>query len=114
MNELFINLPGEVQREVKDTLKAYPRVYVTFENGAYNVSVGVALLAKYPADFKSIGVYTDSEIFTEDERILNYINTFHEYPPQYKGIRDYRWLKSLKWSEEVIFDSDHNLIVKTA
>lgn len=112
MNNLFINLPEAVQNEVKDTLKAFRRVEVSFYNGEYHVETGSFLLANYPADFKAIGTFTDSEIFTEDERILNYINSFHEYPVQYEGRRDYRWLKALTWNDEVVFNADHELTVK--
>ena len=108
----FKELPADVQEQAKKVLKAYPEVHITFANGKYNVSTGVALLAHYPDDYKVIGDYKDKEIFTEDELILNYINSFHEYPAQYKGKRDYRWMNSLTWNDTVVFNENHELVVK--
>lgn len=110
-NTNFNTLPQEVQEQAKSVLRAFPRVHITFEYGKYHVSSGIALLASYPEDFKVIGDYTDKEIFTEDERTLNYINSFHDYPIWYKGKRDYRWLNSLTWNDTVTFNSEHELVL---
>ena len=88
-NILFNELPKEVQEEVKDWLKVYNETHVTFENGHYKVSSSISLLAKYPEDFKVIGDYKANEVFTAEERMVNYIVSFHDYPIEYKGTRDY-------------------------
>lgn len=106
----FNTLPTEVQEKAKEVLKIYNEVHIIFENGEYKASACYGLRSSYPADFKVIGDYKAEEIFTPDERILNYINSFHEYPIEYKGKRNYPWLKTLTWEDTVIFDSDHNLV----
>lgn len=96
MNNIFNTLPKEIQDKVKNTLKAYDEAHVTYENGAYKVSVGVALTATYAPDFKVIGTISANEIYTQDERIENYINVFQDYPIEYKGKRDYKTLNDGK------------------
>lgn len=89
-------LPKEVQDKVKSTLEAYDEVHVVFEYGEYHVTVGVALKAHYANDHKVIGTFKANEIFTQEERIENYINTFQDYPIEYKGKRDYKTLNDGK------------------
>lgn len=109
----FNNLPKEVQNEIKKTLRAYDRAYVIFENGKYNVSVAIGLKAQYAPDHKVIGEYKATGIFTEDERIINYIESFHEYPISYKGKRNYRMLKEIEgnWNIKFKFDDERNLVI---
>ena len=110
----FEQLQEEVQDEVKDILKAYDRVSVTFENGTYHVSQNDCLKATYASDYEVIGYYKDVDIFTEEERIINYVESFHDYPAAYKGKRDYKWIKSLgyDWDIKVKFDENGNLVTK--
>lgn len=104
-------LPNEVQEKAKDILRAYDRVYVIFENGEYHVSAGIGIKNEYASDHEFIGEYTAKEVFTEEERIINYVESFHEYPIQYKGKRDYAWLNSLtSWECKVKFDENGNLV----
>ena len=83
----FNELPKEVQEEVKNILRAYSEETVWFENGRY--TFGVSLTAKYAPDHEYIGTYYAKDIYTEEERILNYCEAFHDYPSEYKGKRDY-------------------------
>lgn len=83
----FENLPESVQQHIKNTLKAYDEETVFFENGQYEY--GVCLKAHYAPDHKYIGTYRAEDIYTEDERIVNYANEFQDYPHNYKGKRDY-------------------------
>lgn len=62
-----------------------------YENGEYNF--GLSIKNKYAADHEYIGCYKASDIYTEEERIVNYANEFHAYPIQYKGKRDYSIIK---------------------
>lgn len=110
-NELFNTLPTEVQEKAKNILKAYDEVHITFENGNYNVGAGISLRNEYPNDFRVIGDYKANEIFTEEERIINYVESFHDYPRNYKGKRDYSWLRTLtSWDDKVKFDEFGNLV----
>lgn len=93
MTNININtLPEEVQNKIKSRLRAYDEVDVYFEYGEYHF--GLVLKAEYAPDHKVIGTYYAKDIFTEDERIENYMNEFHEYAPNYKGKRDYRALNA--------------------
>lgn len=83
----FNELPENLQNEIKDYLRAYNKVTVWYENGRY--TFGTCLKKTYAADHEFIGEYRADEIYTDDERILNYVNEFQSYPIQYKGKRDY-------------------------
>ena len=109
----FNTLPIEVQADIKKALRAYDRAFVVFEYGEYHVSVGISLKAQYAPDHKFIGEYKATEIFTEDERAINYIESFHEYPHSYKGKRDYRMLHDIegKWDTKFKFDEERNLVI---
>ena len=103
-------LPVEVQNEVKDILKAYNEVNVTFEYGEYHVSPCISLKATYGEDHEFIGTYKAKEVYTEKERTINYVESFHDYPIWYKGKRDYRWLHNLTETDMVAFDNNNNLV----
>lgn len=77
-------LPKEVQHEVKSILKA-----------------------SYAEDHEFIGTYKAKEVYTEPERTINYVESFHDYPIWYKGKRDYKWLKNLTNNDRVIFDNNN-------
>lgn len=96
----FEELPQEVQTEVKKVLRAYDECPVTFEYGRYDVGGGICIKKEYAADHDFIGVYYAEDIFTEEERIINYAEAFHEFSPLYKGKRDYTmWHKvGYDWS----------------
>lgn len=92
----FNELPEEVKEEVREHLKAFRECYVVYEYGRYDVSNGIGIYASYAADHKFIGSYKDDEVFTEEERIINYVESFHEYPFEYKGKRDYKLFNAIK------------------
>jgi hypothetical protein len=109
----FNTLPIEVQADIKSALRAYDSAYVIYENGKYNVSVAIGLKAHYPADHKVIGEYKATEIFTEEERIVNYMESFHEYPRNYKGKRDYKMLHDIEgnWDVKFKLNEDGDLVI---
>ena len=87
----FNSLPQEVQEEIKNRLKAYDDVDVWFEYGRY--TFGTSLTKTYAPDHRFVGTYRATDVYTEEERIVNYVNEFHDYPITYKGKRDYAMLK---------------------
>lgn len=93
---VFNSLPANIKEQVKDTLRAYSSVHITFSNGEYHVSTGICLMSKYPDDHRVIGDIAASDIYTPDEQIVNYIETFLAYPIQYEGFRDYDLIFRLK------------------
>ena len=80
-------LPENLQNEIKDYLKIYNKVTVWYENGRYLFDI--CIKKTYAADHEFIGEYYADEIYTDEEKILNYVNEFYCYPKQYKGKRDY-------------------------
>lgn len=109
----FNELPKDVQEKIKNTLKCFRKAYVTYQYGDYSVGAGIGVYARYAPDHKYIGTYTDTEIFTEKERILNYVNEFYSFPIQYKGERDYDLLrKAEKERLQFVFDENENLVLK--
>jgi len=109
----FNELPMDIQNEVKNDLKVYAKTNVTFENGAYHVDPGVALKAVYAPDHEFIGTYKAKDVFTEKERMLNYMESFHDYPIEYKGERDYKMLKEIErnWNARFMFDGEGNIVL---
>ena len=99
-------LPIEEQNKIKGWLKAYDKVDVFFENGRYNY--GVCLKSHYAPDHEYIGTYRADEVYTEDERIENYINEFHSYPINYQGKRDYKMIH--KMDDERNFNDDYTIL----
>ena len=97
------DLPMNVQNKVRNTLKAYDEVTVDFENGDYHVMTGCLLKASYAPDFRSVGTFKAKEVFTEDERTINYVESFHDFPIWYKGKRDYRMLKEVGYDWDAKF-----------
>ena len=89
----FKSLPLSVREDVKNTLKAYNECNIRFYNDEYHVSTGIMLCSKYPDDYRIIGDVHKDDIYTPDEQIVNYIETFYDYPREYKGKRDYDMLR---------------------
>ena len=107
----FEQLPEEVQEQVKEILKAYNSTSVTFENGKYHFG-GYCIKNTYASDYEFVGDYKADDIFTKEERIINYVESFHSYPIDYKGKRDYKWIQNLSRDAKVKFDENGNLVTK--
>ena len=104
----FENLPVNVQEIVKEYLKAFPCVDVIFENGDYHFG-GIAIKDSYPDDYEVVGTYFAEDIYSNEERIINYVNEFRAYPVNYKGKRDYSILKN--HNVKYIYDNEGNIVV---
>ena len=108
----FHELPESVQNDVKERLRAYDSCTVTYERGSYHVSACVGITARYAPDFKICGRYAATDIFTPEERILNYANSFYGYPLEYHGKRDYRMMKSAEeHGEKLGYDNAGNICI---
>lgn len=98
---LLKKLPKETVENIKETLKAYDKCNVIFENGKYNVRTGYCLQSSYAEDYKFIGEFSKDEVFTKREQIINYIEEFQCFPSEYKPQRNsYDILK--KYTDGVI------------
>ena len=91
-------LPTDVQDRIIDTLKAYDEITVSYEYGMYHF--GVCIKSHYAPDHRVIGTFHADDIFTPEERMLNYMESFHEYPPRYTGKRDWKMIQEIgnDWS----------------
>ena len=107
MNELPLN----VQEEMKETLKAFPEVNVWFAYGEYHVSTCHVIKRDYAPDEKFIGTWKAADVFTAEEQIINYVESFHDYPIEYKGRRDYRMLNSIGNNWDIKFKMENGNIV---
>lgn len=83
-------LPSAVIEKVKKVLRAYDEVQVIYEYGEFHVSAGLCIKSTYGGDHEFIGTYRADEVYTPEERILNYVNSFQDYPIEYKGKRNYK------------------------
>ena len=104
-------LPMNVQEEVKEKLKAFAKVTVWFENGGYTVATGAVVKTTYAQDEEFVGEFKAEDIFTETERMINYIETFHDYPAGYKGKRDYQTLDKIGNDWSVKFKMENGNLV---
>ncbi len=94
MNALFESLPLEVQTKVKSTLSAYDICTVEkTTQGLYKVMTCTVLhCGTYN---ETVGEFTKDDIFTPEKQLVNYMNTFRDYPHTgYKGERNYQALNS--------------------
>lgn len=113
-SEPFEALPDEVKTEIRGTCKVYDRAFVTYYYGTYHVSAGYGICSKYPADHRSVGVYFAEDIYTEEERMVNYIECFHDFPHNYKGRRDYGILRGIEKNWDVKFKFEDGNLVRVA
>ena len=103
----FENLPVDVQETIKGYLKAFNKVDVYYENGEYHF--GLVIKSHYAPDHQFIGEYFAEDIYSPEERILNYVNEFHAFPIDYKGVRDYSILKD--YDARYTYDNEGNIVV---
>lgn len=101
----------KVQEEIKDTLKIYDECHVERRGTEFVVCTGWCLKATY-GDEEVLDTFTADEVFTEDERILNYIESFHSYPITYHGERNYKMIHEIEgnWNARFAFDENKNII----
>lgn len=107
----FTELPEATQNECKTILECYNEVHVIYEYGKYKVSVGIAITKTYAPDHEYIGKYTSKEVYTDEERMINYLKSFRSYPIEYKGKRDYQAIKNVN-NASTIELIDGNFIIK--
>ena len=100
------------QNKIKETLKAFDEVFVVYEYGQYHYGTGACLKAEYAPDHEVIGTLYAEDIFTAEERIINYVESFHDYPIEYKGARNYRMLNEVErnWDAKFAFDENGTIV----
>ena len=108
--ELFETLPEHIKEDIRNTLKAYDKCYVNFQNGEYKVTIAIGILSEYPKDFKVIGTIHNHDIYSREERIENYINEFMGYPFDYNGKKDWDLIEKMGTDKQ--FDFPNNKMYK--
>lgn len=104
----FANLPLNVQSEIKSTLSAFSECTVTQkESGDYKVMT--CTVVHNGVYDKHIGRYKAEDVFTVEERIINYVKAFKDYPFMvngitYKGTQDWQMLNS-NWKDVIMNDN---------
>ena len=98
------NLPEEILAEAKEMLKGEDtEVDVIRWNRRIRV-VGHVFPYEHSADEKLLLTIYEKDVYTDDERALNYINYYHKYPNWYKGARDGGILERMK--QDAIYEFD--------
>jgi len=101
---LFNELPQAAQDKIKSRLRAYDSVTVTREaNGDYVVMA--ATIIHNSAYNEYIGEYYAKDVFTIDERIVNYVNAFRSFPRGYHGKKDWLTMNS-DWTSATLKDGN--------
>ena len=98
-------LPHVIQEEVKEILREYEDVSVWFKNGRYKYEL--LFKTEHAPDQEYIGRYYAKDVFTEEERIVNYCEQFHSYPIEYNGKRDNELIKDWQANYKMI---DGNIV----
>lgn len=73
-------LPEETQQEVRNTLKAFNDVTVTFKNGSFCVSAAISVTSHYAYDHMVCGRYLAEQVYTKEERRQNFLEEFGYIP----------------------------------
>ena len=102
------DLPEAVQQKIRSRLRAFSTVDVWQKaNGEYTVSASTFLSAG-PSP-KYIGEYKAEDVFTMNERVVNYVNEFREFPSghkfKYNGKKDYRAMQG-DWTVAEMVDGN--------
>lgn len=110
-NENFKKYSKEVQEKIISTLKCYDECHVERWGTEFHVCTGWCLKATY-GDEEVLDTFKKEDLFTEDEMIINYMESFHEYHPSYKGKTNYKMINEVdrNWNARFAFDSEGNII----
>ena len=73
-------LPEETQTEVRNTLKAFGEVTVTYQNRKFDVSAAISVTAHYAYDHMVCGRYLAEKVYTKEERRQNFLEEFGYIP----------------------------------
>lgn len=101
----------KVQNEIIETLKAYDECHVERHGTEYRVCTGWCLKAQY-GDEEVLDTFKADDLFTEDDKIINYMESFHDYKITYKGKRDYKMIHEIEgnWEARFAFDENGNIV----
>lgn len=107
---VFSALPLKAQEEVKDVLSAYNTCHVHFDTVTSSVYVCAhTSISSSDQGRIYLGELTSKDLFTLEERMLNYVRSFRDFPVccdyAYKGKKDWQALKS-DWTKVELVNGD--------
>lgn len=103
MNDKLTKLPAYIIEEAKLNLRYGLPAYVIRRNRRLEVVDSLRNGYAHTDDERFVCMITDADVFTETERIENYINLYHKYPENYRGVRDETVLARL--DDDMEYDS---------
>jgi hypothetical protein len=108
-NQILSTLTASEIAEVKYSLECFDSCIVTRNRNTGKIIATNAIVLHNGQYDEYLGEVLADEVFTSEERILNYVKNFRDYPwPQYKGAKDWKKLDS-DWTE-VSLNAEGNLI----
>lgn len=109
----FTKAPREVQERILEALKQVRYVYVVRNGDRYSVTTHLTTQRSERGEWEYLGKFTMEEIYSPDERILNFVEVMHDYPPEYRGKRDYLMLQSVSGNNAARFRwLDGNIVLE--
>jgi hypothetical protein len=106
----FNQLPEDVQFDVQDELECYSKCFVFKKaDGSYQVTPSVCL--HNGAYDEYIGEYFAADVFSDEQKIINYVKNFRSFPwncsdgTHYEGKKDWAALGS-DWTNLEMVNGD--------
>jgi len=101
-------LPQSTQDEVMRTLCAYGKVSVVWKPNVGFVCQTFTVISNSDNGEVFIAEFNKDEVFTEAEQIVNYVNTFRDYPIAYSGKKDWAaihtdWKSAALVGQDIVF-----------
>lgn len=108
----------DIMDQIKEILKVYNKAYVLQENNSkHYVTNSLYLLNSRGSNYRLCDTFFAEDFYSAKERQLNYINSFVDFPPEYKGRRDMKLLQEMatNWKDgkstiEIVFDEYGNFV----
>lgn len=86
-------------------LRAHERVYITRDFDTWRCATDTSVIRRYD-DKGKFYVVNAAVVYSDKERLLNYINVFKEYPETGDVIRDSRKLNEARLAHKKAVDID--------
>tara|TARA_R110002096_G_scaffold260001_2_gene453376 strand:- start:182 stop:526 length:345 start_codon:yes stop_codon:yes gene_type:complete len=107
-------LPESVVKDIKAKLGHFSEARVWKKGEEYKVVAHIGISASKSA-WEFVSEFSSAEVFSNEERIINYVNNFKDFPYcvdkdhlTYRGKKDYKAIRS-NWNE-VTLNNDGNLV----
>ena len=105
--QLFTLVPEFIARETMIWLRAHERVYIHRDFDTWRCATDTSVIRRYD-DKGKFYVVNAAVVYSDKERLLNYINVFKEYPETGDVIRDSRKLNEARLAHKKAVDIDES------